>query len=84
MYLVQGSSQKSGLMKNALNLFLLILSLHPALLSAQTIQEAGWSQTVTDPTLAFSVKIPFKKAILLPRRNEKNIVPTLYSSRKTA
>jgi hypothetical protein len=65
-------------MKNTLNLFLLILSLHPALLFAQAVQEADGSQTVTDPTLAFSVKIPFKKAILLPRRNEKDIVPTLY------
>ena len=65
-------------MKNTLKLLLLVLSLHPALLSAQTVREAGASQTITDSTLAFSIKTPFKKATLIPQRNEKDIRATLY------
>ena len=71
-------SQRPGLMKNILKPLLLILSLHPALLSAQTLPEADAMHTMTDSTLAFSIKIPFKKALLYPPRYNKGVQDKFY------
>ena len=65
-------------MKNTLKLLLFILSLRPALLSAQTLQEADAMHTLTDSTLAFSIKIPFKKAIPSPPRWNNDVLDRFY------
>jgi len=65
-------------MKNALGPFLLLLSLFPALLSAQTSLEADVTQTVTDRALAFSVKIPFQKALQSSQRRQPGVWEKFY------
>ena len=65
-------------MKNTLKLLLFILSLRPALLSAQALQEADAMRTLTDSTLAFSIKIPFKKAVPSPPRWNNDVLDRFY------
>lgn len=69
-------------MKNILPLFLLVLVLHPSLLSSQALSHRAYETdslfTIADSSLAFRVRAPFKKALPYPAGSDKNVRSRLY------